>query len=296
VAHTLGRHAFAMSPPVRLALLGFTPFESDHIRASLGPGVGDPVAYVQADDLASSSLALVNADHEPSVAEVQRQRRLSSSVMLGTQARPGAAAQLGRPFNGTALRRTLDALALATPPVSERVQRVQQELTRLGGSRFVHPPAAPRRERPTGAMPLIQGPARTQGQRALVIDESDVLMRSLAAQTRAENWNWQLARSAAEALECVSSWRPHRVFIATGLDSLDGFHTCRMVRHGSRPAELRPEVVLVLAQDGAVDRLRAQLAGADHTLTLPLDRNALLEVLASHAAESPLSGTVEADF
>lgn len=283
-----------MSPPVRLALLGFTPFESDHIRASLGPGVGDRVAYVQAEDLASSSLALVNADHEPSVAEVQRQRRLGSCIMLGTQARPGAAAQLSRPFNANVLRRTLDALAMATPPVSDGVQRVQQELTRLVASRFAHPPAPARRERPTGAIPLIQGPALAPDQRALVVDESDVLMRSLAAQTQDKKWDWQLARSVAEALECVGSWRPHRVFIATGLDSLDGFHTCRMVRHGSRPVELRPEVVLVLAQDSAVDRLRAQLAGADHILSQPLDGSALRDVLADTAAQEPAPGTLSA--
>jgi CheY-like chemotaxis protein len=269
-----------MSPPVRLALLGFTTFESDHIRATLGPQAGTRVVYVQSEDLGSSSLAVVNADHEASVAAVEAQRRLATSVMLGAKPRPGAAAQLPRAFNATALRRTLDALALATPPVSEGVQRVQQELARLGGSRFTRAPSAVR-ERATTAMPLIQGPARSERPVALVVDESDITLRQLSSQVRAQgrDWDWLQARSAPDALERLNSHRPRWVFIATGLDSIDGFHTCRMVRHSHRPADQQPQVVLVLAQDGAVDRLRGQLAGAHGMLALPLDGAALRTLL-----------------
>jgi CheY-like chemotaxis protein len=275
-----------MSPPVRLALLGFTPFESDQIRATLGPGLDTCVIYVQSEDLASSSLAVVNADHEASVAEVRRQRRLHTTVVLGTTPCPGAASQLGRAFNAVALRRTLDALALATPPVSEAVQRVQQDLARLGGSRFARAPPPPQ-ERASRAMPLIQGRASPVRPVALVVDESDITLRQLTAQLQDQDWDWLLARSAPEALERVATHAPSWVFISTGLDSIDGFHTCRMVRHDKRPPHLQPQVVLVLAQDGAVDRLRAQLAGADGVLTQPLDTQATRALLAASPATSP---------
>lgn len=263
-----------MSPPVRLALLGFTPFESDQIRATLGPEPSSRVVYVQSEDLASSSLAVVNADHEPSVAEICRQRRLATTVALGTTPCVGAAAQLGRVFNAMVLRRTLDSLALVTPPVSDAVRRVQQDLARLGGSRFARPPAKPP-ERATAAMPLIQGAAHAAVPTALVVDESDVMLRQLSAALDTQRWNWLLARSAPEALERMATVRPQWVFIRTGLDGLDGFHTCRLVGHGKRPVELQPQVVLVLDQDGAVGRLRAQLAGADAVLALPLDPQAV---------------------
>ncbi len=277
-----------MSPPVRLALLGFTPFECDHIRAMLGPGADTRVIYVQADDLRSSSLAVVNADHDASVAEVRRQQRLATSVMLGSTPCPGAGAQLGRAFNAAVLRRMLEALALATPPVSQGVQRVQQELARLGGSRFARPPA-PGRERPTGAMPLIEGPAPATRTVALVVDESDITLRQLSTHLQDQGFDWLLARSAPEALERMVTHRPRWVFIATGLDSIDGFHTCRMVQHGNRPTHLQPQVVLVLAQDGAVDRLRAQLAGADGIVALPLDGGAVRALLSERSAPCPAS-------
>jgi CheY-like chemotaxis protein len=184
------------------------------------------------------------------------------------------------------LRRTLEALALATPPVSQGVQRVQQELARQGGSRFARPPA-PRRERPSSAMPLIEGPAPSARTVALVVDESDITLRQLSAHLQDQGWDWVLARSAPEALERMATQRPRWVFITTGLDSIDGFHTCRMVHHGNRPAHLRPQVVLVLAQDGAVDRLRAQLAGADGIVALPLDSGAVRALLNESPALSP---------
>lgn len=275
-----------MSPPVRIALLGFTPFESDQIRATLGPAPEARVVYVQAEDLASSSLAVLNADHEPSSAEVRRQGRLHTTVALGSTLCPGAAAQLGRAFNAVALRRTLDSLALATPPVSDAVRRVQQDLARLGGSRFARP-AAPPQPSASRAMPLIQGPAGQARLTALVVDESDVALRQLSQHLQDQGWDWQLARSAPEALERVAAHRPRWVFIRTGLDALDGFHTCRLVGHGKRPTHQQPRVVLMLDQDGAVGRLRAQLAGADDVLSLPLDTAAVRALLLPAEVPSP---------
>jgi len=275
-----------MSLPVRLALLGFTPFESDQIRATLGPEPQARVRYVQADDLASASLAVLNAEHAPSVAEVRQQGRLASTVALGATPCPGAAVQLGRAFNAVALRRTLDTLALSSPPPSQAVQRVQQELARLGGSRFARAPAPPR-ESPTRAIPLIVGAARKLTPVALVVDDSDITLRQLSAQLQDLGLDWLLARSTPEALERVATHAPQWVFVRTGLDSIDGFHTCRLVGHAARPAALLPRVVLVLDQDGAVGRLRAQLAGADAVLPLPLDPAAVRALLDTPAAPSP---------
>ena len=275
-----------MSPPVRIALLGFTPFESDQIRATLGPAPEARVVYVQAEDLASSSLAVLNADHEPSTAEVRRQGRLHTTVALGSTLCPGAAAQLGRAFNAVALRRTLDSLALATPPVSEAVRRVQQDLARLGGSRFARPLASPQPSA-SRAMPLIQGPDGQPRLTALVVDESDVALRQLSHHLQDQGWDWQLARSAPEALERVATQRQRWVFIRTGLDALDGFHTCRLVDHGKRPLHQQPRVVLMLDQDGAVGRLRAQLAGADDVLALPLEAAAVRALLLPAELASP---------
>lgn len=273
-----------MSLPVRLALLGFTPFESGQILATLQPHTG--VQYVQAEDLASAGLAVVNADHEPSVADVRRLRRLATTVALGSTPCPGAAAQLGRAFNAVALRRTLDRLALATPPVSDAVRRVQQDLARLGGSRLTRPPSPPP-ERPTAAMPLIQSRPAPRRRAALVVDDGDACLHQLARALQGwpggngQDWqpDWQLARSAPQALQQLALLQPQWVFIRTGLDSLDGFHTCRLLRQGLPPGRPPPQLVLLLDADGAVGRLRAQQAGADAVLTLPLDTLAVRALL-----------------
>ncbi len=267
-----------MSLPVRLALLGFTPFESDQIRATLGPEPQARVRYVQADDLASAALAVLNADHAASVAAVQRQGRMACTVALGATPCPDAAAQLGRAFNAVALRRVLEQLALSSPPTSAAVQRVQHELARLGGSRLTRPQAPPG-ESASRAMPLIQGPSGKAAAMALVVDESDISLRQLSHWLQDQGLDWQLARSTPEALERVAVQAPRWVFVRTGLDSIDGFHTCRLVGHRAQPAHRLPQVVLLLDQDSAVGRLRAQLAGADAVLALPLEATAVRALL-----------------
>ena len=89
--HPSGRHPTTRTA-VRLALIGLTAFERDHFLAGLQGGSDSERVFVLTEDLASSSVALVNANHQPSVDAVLRQRRVASVLILGTAPRPG-----GRP-------------------------------------------------------------------------------------------------------------------------------------------------------------------------------------------------------
>lgn len=272
-----------MSPAVRVALIGFTRFERDHIEAGLQPGGERDPVYVLADSLATCSVAVVNADHEASVAEVTRQGRLGSAVMLGTTLRPGAAVQLPRPLSLAPLLQALDALVQATPPMSAAVQRVHEDLARL----VVRPrPAAS----PGGFMPVIEGraaaaPAAPQPKQAvvdhvLIFDEDDAVLRFMAAHLERFGFEVHLVRSGAQAIESVARHHFAFVFLATGLEGADGFHICKTLKRRAYPGRRAPPtVVLLLEQEAAVNRLRAELAGADACLAKPLNAERLLSVV-----------------
>jgi two-component system cell cycle response regulator len=281
-----------MSPAIRVALIGFTPFEREHIEAALQPTEDRRPVYVRARDLAACSLAVVNADDEMAVNEVTSKGRLASVVMLGTTPRPGAAAQLPRPISLAALLRTMDGLAQSPPPMSAAVERVQEDLARLlaHAHEAEAPPAPAAPSARSAAMPLIQGrhvdtaavaPApAAQLDHILVVDDDDLALRFMAAELERFGFELHRVRSGAQAIDLAARRRFEFVFLATDLDGLDGFHTCKTLKHRLNPHDLRPpSVVLLLGQDAAVDRLRAEMAGADACLVKPLNVQALMRVI-----------------
>ncbi len=266
-----------MSPAVRLALIGFTPFEREHLAVGLQTSGGHHTEYVVVDGLASCSVAVVNADHEPAVQAALQQGLLASVVMLGSTLRPGAAAQLPHPIQIPTLLRALDDLVQASPPVSAAVQRVQEELARFGVKSALTPapPAAP-------ALPAVPAAANQRPQRdqILVVDENDAVLRFMTMHLERFGFDVQLVRSGGQALARVARHHFDFVFMATGLDAVDGFHLCKTLKRSRYPGQrLAPTVVLLLEQDAAVEHLRARLAGADACLPKPLRAETLLHLL-----------------
>ncbi len=253
-----------MSPPVRVALIGFTPFERDHLALGLHQSRTGRPSYTLAFELAACNLAVVNADNEAAVAELQAQGRLASTVMVGHTSRPGAGAQLARHAEQAVMLQALDTLISAAPAMSPAVQRVQDELARL--HRRAAAAAPPRRRRRLDHI--------------LVVDDNHTVLRFMATQLAGFGFEAHLARTGEEALERVGRRHFEFVFLATGMDGLDGFHICRVIKREPYPhARRRPTVVLMLPGDAPVDRVRAQMADADAWLPKPPDAQALLRVL-----------------
>ncbi len=252
-----------MSPPVRVALIGFTPFEREHLALGLHESRAGRPAYTLAFELAGCSLAVVNADNDAAVAELQAQGRLGTCVMVGHTPRPGAGAQLQRHAEQAAMLQALDTLIGAAPAMSAAVQRVQDDLARLQRGQA---PASKRR--------------RQRLDHILVADDSDNILRFMATQLSRYGFETHLAHSGEEALRWVGQRHFEFIFLATGMDGLDGFHTCRVIKRDPYPhARARPTVVLMLPGPAPVDRVRAQMADADAWLAKPLDATELLRVV-----------------
>jgi two-component system cell cycle response regulator len=275
-----------MNPAIRVALLGFTPFERSHIEAGLLPGDEPGHRYCVTDSLGACSLVVVNADDESAVQQVVEQGRLRSAVMLGTTEQPGAAAHLRRPISLVHLLRVLDRLVDRAPAMSAAVQRVQDDWARmLGQTTRTSTLAQPARS--SASLPLIQGRAASTAAdssglvitgvaqpvagRALVVDTSEEVWHFMSRQLPALGYQVQQVRDCAQALQRLNQEAFDLVLLATGLDGLDSFHTCRTIKQQpSTTQRPTPRVVMLLGRNTAVDTVRAESAGADACLTLPL--------------------------
>lgn len=296
-----------MSPPVRVALLGFTSFERAHIEPALRvPRRRKPLYQLRLNDLPSCNLAVVDADHEAAVVQVLHQKRLASSVMVGSSPHPGAGVQLSRPIHVPTLLQALDELVARAPPMSAEVQRVHELLAALIARRPAAQAApamamaagAPRRVPvPPTSWPVVAGPEAAQRPRrgtALLVDGRDDNLRYLSQVLAPLGLDVQRVAGGADALDRLQQDVFEFVFLATGessggsagaggseIDGMDGFHTCRLLQRmpPAQPVAPPPTLVLLLGADTGVNRLRAERAGADAWLTPPWSTEALLKIV-----------------
>jgi two-component system KDP operon response regulator KdpE len=107
--------------------------------------------------------------------------------------------------------------------------------------------------------------------RVLVVDDEPQILRALAINLRARNYEVFTARTGAEALASAAADRPDLIILDLGLPDLDGVE----VIHGLRGWCTVPIVVLSGRTDSA-DKVDALDAGADDYLTKPFGVDELL--------------------
>lgn len=261
-----------MSPVINLALLGFDAPERRRIEAALQPSEEPGPRFRIVADLGGCRVVVANGDDTASVDLLARQGRLPGSVLVGGAPRPGVAAQLPRPLSLVWLLRALHDL----------VRHAEAALARASGAG-------------SAAMPLIQGrppawpgsasPERRRKEQALLVEDNDAALRQWTQQLESLGLAVRMVRNGAQALERVARQPFEWVFLATGLQGMDSFHTCTMIkRNRYPPGQSAPAVVLLLEHDSAVGKLRADMAGADACLIRPLSATALQQVVRGGAA------------
>ncbi len=123
------------------------------------------------------------------------------------------------------------------------------------------------------------------GQRVLLVDDDQDVVRSLVRLVRSFGHDVHVAFSGEEALETAERFRPHVILMDIGLPGLSGYEIAREMR--SRPWG---RIVSLLAMTGWVreaDRRRALEAGFDRHLTKPLDPDVLEGLLRGPLPASP---------
>jgi len=239
----------------RVVVLGFAPFERHQLQTVLRLAGARRVRYELVDDPLSADLAVADGDDAAAVARLQGGRL---PVLWVGGSEPASGPRLPRPINVALVVRSLDELAHRGPPPPAPVQRVLDELAQLAGV----------------------APAQPRARVLLALPELPWTRLLLVPLQRA-GCELRRVRSGVEAIERARTEAPDLVLIDAALDGLDGYHACRSIkRRAEAEGRTAPPVVLIAAGPAAVNRVRAEMAGADRLLEPPLDGEALLGLLA----------------
>src|SRR3989338_7896953 len=113
--------------------------------------------------------------------------------------------------------------------------------------------------------------------KVLLVDDSLAIRHSARQILEEAGCQITLAEDGFDALCRVAALRPDIIFMDIMMPDLDGFQACALIR--SRPEFGAIPVVLVSANDGVLDRARAELAGARRYILKPFRKSDLLEAI-----------------
>lgn len=130
---------------------------------------------------------------------------------------------------------------------------------------------------------------RAQHERAgqiLVVDDNLDAAKCLAWVLEDEGYEVRVAGDAAEALRETSEFRPDTVILDIGLPEISGYEVARKIRREPWGAAIR--LVALTGWGQEEDRRRSREAGFDEHVIKPVDPAALLSLLRSPRAATPV--------
>jgi CheY-like chemotaxis protein len=297
-----------MTTRYRVALLGFSAFERSALESyfRLAPEDGPHHTHYEllADIVPSREaceFVLADANHAEVLNVVAAAGRVADTVYVGTHhaplAPPEALADLTRPIDPLHVRREFDAA------VARRLSRVLPAQPDPGhdtpgnaaGRRFTararqHAEEQAARESESGDFShsvLLGGESGdSMFDHVLVVDDSEIARRFLQMKLQRLGYTVHTASNGRDALEQVAARRHSFVFLDVAMDGMDGFETCKQIKHMPWPLDERlmrgPVVIMVTGKSSAVDRIRGTLAGCDAYLTKPLNEDELIATLSKY--------------
>lgn len=119
----------------------------------------------------------------------------------------------------------------------------------------------------------------------LVVDDSPVAHNYLRNRVLALGFDCDVATSGDEALLLIAQKNYAVVLLDIHMEGIDGYQTCRAIKNYKRSGSVC-KVVMTSSKTGAVDKIRAALAGCDGYLTKPISEAELARTLAAHIKQT----------
>ena len=107
----------------------------------------------------------------------------------------------------------------------------------------------------------------------LIVDDEEINVKLIKALLASENYNLIGAFSGQEALTMLTSISPDLILLDVMMPEMDGFETCRKIKH-NKNTRIIP-VLMVTALSEKKHRLMALDCGADDFLSKPVERTEL---------------------
>jgi CheY-like chemotaxis protein len=115
--------------------------------------------------------------------------------------------------------------------------------------------------------------------RILVVDDNEDTAASLAMLLRADGHTVEIAHDGQGAVEAAAAFRPNTVLLDIGLPGMSGIEACRAIR--AQPGAGTMQIAALTGWGQEEDQRRSREAGFDAHLVKPVERSALLALLAA---------------
>ena len=116
----------------------------------------------------------------------------------------------------------------------------------------------------------------------MVVDDSPTICRLVTTTLEKQHYQVIAASDGMEALAKMNEIMPDLILLDITMPRLDGYQLCKIIK-GNEATKHIP-VVMLSGKDGFFDRIKGRMAGALDYITKPFKPDALLEVVAKHAA------------
>lgn len=127
------------------------------------------------------------------------------------------------------------------------------------------------------AAPPVVGAQRGAEAQVLVVDDSEVVRRSMVRKLADYGQAVHLANSGEDALAMLPGSQYKLIFLDVMMAGLDGLEVCKRIKRS--PEYKKSSVYMLTSKDGMFDKVRANMAGCDGYLVKPLESSKLREVL-----------------
>lgn len=110
----------------------------------------------------------------------------------------------------------------------------------------------------------------------LVVDDSATVRHYMTLKLAPFGFAVDYAESGDEAIQKSSTYPYEAVFLDVVMPGLDGYATCKKLRHILPPST---PIVMVTTRDSPFDKMRGTLAGCTAYLIKPMDESAIADVM-----------------
>ena len=258
----------------QVSLLGFSDTERIMLSSMFRLSAKRLPSYVLNDDPFLADIIVINAEDKEAITVLEqlKARRIIPSLWIGGDESSAGKVRVPRPIIWSAVFGALDGI----------VQRSRNQDVLLNPSRprtiplgdWIATPdsiaaMANFTQQPT---PESKDTSIPVAPWALVVAQDIQLRQFLAKYLAASGFNAEEIDDVRMAIAMNAARDYFCVFVESGIDPIDGFSLCRLL-HVKRKDW--PRVILVLAENNSLLRLRAHWSGAYTTLSKPLTRNAI---------------------
>ncbi|NJO14468.1 MAG: response regulator [Thioploca sp.] len=125
--------------------------------------------------------------------------------------------------------------------------------------------------------------ANFEGIKIVFIDRSKTIRRNAETLFKKAGCQVVTARDGFEGLSRIMEFQPNIIFMSVIMPRLNGHQTCLLIR--SNPVFKPIPVIILLGCDGLFERARSQIVGATHYMTLPFNRQELLDVIETYVVD-----------